>query len=318
MSQPQSVAETPASGFLDRGIAALGVQNIPVQQIIEKYATTETGSLFVEVAGVNVHYRDQGEGTVILLLHGILDSLHTWDYWVEAFGKGYRLVRLDYPGFGLTGGWADGEYSKERWLDFFGQFLEKIGVTEPIHIAGNSLGGGFAWQMAVNKPEKVKSIIMLDPVGYSETGTPWPITMASLPIAGSIMRLSTPPILFRFGIGQLFGDKNKIKPWHVQRYIDLSARQGNRSSYVDAFRYLTKMMKHQKEMLKKIPEIKIPVQLQWGDKDPWFLASIEIDMWKKDLPDLDLVVFQGVGHVPQLEVPELSAQSARRFIESQQ
>ncbi|WP_158527242.1 alpha/beta fold hydrolase [Pelagibaculum spongiae] len=301
--------------MLLQGCSTLGMNSVTQQEMNQKYADQTTGSRFIEIDGLQVHYRDQGEGPVLLLLHGILDSLHTWDKWIEEFGEGYRIVRLDYPGFGLTGGWQDGEYSKERWLAFFDQFLNKIGIDQPIHVVGNSLGGGFAWQLAVARPERVKTIVMIDPAGYAVDGTPWPVTLASTPLIGSVMRYSTPPFIFRQGVKQVFGNPDNINPADVERFVDLSTLQGNRSAYVDVFRYLTKMLEEREAMLKQIPNIQVPVQLQWGEKDPWFPADIETAMWKKDLPYIDLVIFEGVGHMPQLEVPKKSAQAAMGFIE---
>ena len=51
----------------------------------------------MEVDGRNIHYRDEGEGEVIVLIHGTGASLHTWQAWAEELRKNYRVIRLDLP-----------------------------------------------------------------------------------------------------------------------------------------------------------------------------------------------------------------------------
>ncbi len=68
-------------------------------------------SVFLEVAGMRVHVRDEGpreDACPIVLIHGTSSSLHTWDGWAAALKEQRRVVRFDLPGFGLTGPSPDG------------------------------------------------------------------------------------------------------------------------------------------------------------------------------------------------------------------
>ena len=58
-----------------------------------------------DLDGLRLHYRDEGsrDKPVLVLIHGVVASLHTWDDWVPAFAAHYRIIRFDVPGFGLTG-----------------------------------------------------------------------------------------------------------------------------------------------------------------------------------------------------------------------
>ena len=72
--------------------------------LIQKYSLKN--SKFMDLYGINVHYCDEGRGEVILLLHGVFSSLHTFNKWTEILSQSYRVIRLDLPGFGLTGNYG--------------------------------------------------------------------------------------------------------------------------------------------------------------------------------------------------------------------
>ena len=80
---------------------AIGVTDIPLEELEKLY--TDEYSHFMEVNGLRVHYRDVGSGPVIVLVHGIMSSLQTWDGWSRQLEKSYRVISLDVPGYGLTG-----------------------------------------------------------------------------------------------------------------------------------------------------------------------------------------------------------------------
>ncbi|MEM8548821.1 MAG: alpha/beta fold hydrolase, partial [Pseudomonadota bacterium] len=106
-------------------------------------------SRFVAVAGSDAHYRREGTpgAPVLLLLHGTSSSLHTWDGWVSRLADDYDIVRVDLPGFGLTGPRADRDYTVSAYVAFLERFVARLGLTQ-FTIAGNSLGGNIAWRFA--------------------------------------------------------------------------------------------------------------------------------------------------------------------------
>lgn len=84
-----------------------GAQNSS-QAIEQKY--TNHASKFTTVEGKRVHYRDEGQGEVVILLHGTSSSLHAWEQWTQILKQDYRVVRMDLPGFGLTGHLPQNQY----------------------------------------------------------------------------------------------------------------------------------------------------------------------------------------------------------------
>ncbi|MGB1207240.1 MAG: alpha/beta fold hydrolase [Chitinophagales bacterium] len=73
-------------------------KDIEPEELKDKY--TDDLSKFIKINGLEVHYKDVGESQkpVLLLLHGIASSLHTWDSWTAELSKHYRIISLDLPG----------------------------------------------------------------------------------------------------------------------------------------------------------------------------------------------------------------------------
>jgi pimeloyl-ACP methyl ester carboxylesterase len=115
---------------------------IPKDVVDAKYASP--ASQFLEMTnGARIHYRDEGntEGSVIVLIHGSNASLHAWEPWIEEIGGDYRVVTLDLPGHGLTGGVPDNDYSSAAQLNTVAAVVAHLGIDQFV-LGGNSMGGG--------------------------------------------------------------------------------------------------------------------------------------------------------------------------------
>ena len=107
--------------------------DISVDDLKKEYANKH--SKFIEIDGMQVHYRDEGTGFPIVLVHGTASSLHTWDSWTKELAKNYRVIRMDIPEFGITGPNKNVEYSIKSYTTFLSEFLSKIKVDK-FHLAG--------------------------------------------------------------------------------------------------------------------------------------------------------------------------------------
>ena len=125
-------------------------------------------SEFLAIDGMLVHLRDQGprdDPAPIVLLHGTSASLHTWEGWVAALQTKRRVISLDLPGFGLTGPFPDGDYRMSHYSAFLAHVLDQLQVPRAV-VAGNSFGGQLAWQFALDHPQRVERLVLVDAAGY--------------------------------------------------------------------------------------------------------------------------------------------------------
>ena len=207
------------------GCDSMATPDIPLETLKQKY--TNQYSKFIEIDGTMIHYRDQGSGPPLVLVHGMVSSLHTWDGWQTYLGGKYRIIRFDVPGFGLTGPLAQGEYNAETYVRIIDQLLNKLGVNEKITLAGNSLGGFMAWNYAARHPERVDRLVLLDAPAFKQE-VPLVVKMANWPGADSIGVRYSPRFLVAANLKKLFANQGVVTDELIDRYYELTLRPGNR------------------------------------------------------------------------------------------
>ncbi|MBG4124788.1 alpha/beta hydrolase [Pseudomonas aeruginosa] len=297
------------------GFARLGFGSLSLESLRARYAAPSSGSRFIELDGFPLHYRDEGsrDKPVLVMIHGVVASLHTWDDWVKAMSPYFRIVRFDVPGFGLTGPGRDSRYSGERMVAILGQLLDFLKIDKA-SIAGNSLGGYIAWNFALAQPQRVERLVLIDPAGYQMRKVPWMIASAALPGSTLAMPLWMPRALIAQGIKEVYGEPGRIKPGVVDRYYDLSRRPGNRKGMMEIFRVLLKVNREELGTSgERIARIVAPTLLMWGERDRW-ISPKHVPLWQRDLPGIQVKTYPGVGHIPMEEIPEQTAADALRFL----
>src|SRR5579863_6251056 len=157
--------------------------DIPFATLEAKYAAAD--SHFVDLpGGFHVHYRETGapNAPLLVLLHGFADSFTTWDGWVGALQPQFHIISLDFPGHGLTRAPAGSSLSGDALADFVDAFAAKL-MLPKFAVAGNSMGGGAAWELAVRHPDRVNALILVDAAGFANDKP-----SADLPLAFKILR----------------------------------------------------------------------------------------------------------------------------------
>lgn len=291
-------------------IIAFWAPDVPVDSLKARWAPPP--SAFISVEGMQVHIRDEGpreDSVPIVLLHGTSASLHTWDGWVAILTKQHRVIRFDLPGFGLTGPAPDGDYSLERYARFVTATLDSLKV-KGIVLVGNSLGGQIAWVTALTYPERVARLILVDAAGYPFQSASVPIgfRLARLPGISRLMENILPRAMIESSVRNVYGNPAAVTPELVERYYDLTRREGNRRALAQRFQQ-TKAG----HLADRIPTLSLPVLILWGEQDR--LIPLESGQrFNRDIQGSQLTVFPGLGHVPQEESPAQTAEVAARFI----
>jgi pimeloyl-ACP methyl ester carboxylesterase len=274
--------------------------------LVQKYAGDR--SRFVEVDGAKVHYRDEGSGPALVLLHGICASLHTWDGWAARLSERFRVNRMDFPGFGLTGPARINGIDES--VSFLGRYLDAVGI-ERCSLAGNSLGGYISWRYALAHPEKVDRLILLDPVGYTQP-LPWPVTLAAHPLVRPFARRTVSRFMIERCLDQVYGDRSRITPELRERYYELALRPGNSKACVDVFTLMRRLCRWP-GLSQGIVDLALPTLVMWGALDHWIPIG-QMEKWRRDLPRAAFIEYDGVGHAPMEELPDRTAVDALRFL----
>ena len=286
-------------------------KDISVSDLKAMYANEH--SQFIEIDGMQVHYRDEGKGFPIVLIHGTASSLHTWDAWTTELTKTNRVIRMDLPAFGITGPNATADYSIKSYTNFLHRFLKKVKLDK-FYLAGNSLGGNIAWNYAAEHPEQVAKLILVDASGLP-TNKPQPaiFRMAKTPVLNSLFLSVTPKFFIKKNMKEVYADETKITDELVTRYHKMALRQGNRQAFIDRAKVDFRL--DSKTNLEKLKSIQTPTLLIWGAQDNW----IPLDNGKRMdslQPNSKLMVLENSGHVPMEENPEESLVLFKNFIKT--
>lgn len=302
----------------------------PVSALERQY--TNEHSEFMELPGARVHYRDEGprDGPTLLALHGTFSSLHTWDGWTDHLRDEYRVVRLDMPGFGLTGP-PEGRHTVERLTQSVGLFCDELDL-EDVTVAGNSLGGGIAWRLAVKRPDIVSGLVPVNAGGATLLSN---LTNNYMAFGADFLpRYATPRMAIRMVLNNAYGDTSKITPELVGRYHDLLLRTGNRRAALDIARNYREEHypgdAHLSEMRApilpsaydpspsvwddyNITDVDVPTLFQWGTEDTWLPVSFGRELADR-IPDSRFETYEGVGHAPMEEAPAQTAPDVAEFM----
>jgi pimeloyl-ACP methyl ester carboxylesterase len=303
-----------ALALLLAGFTALNwAPDRPVAELTARWA--QPPSSFVEIAGMKVHVRDEGvkdDPVPIILLQGTSASLHTWDGWTRALEGRRRVLRLDLPGFGLTGPAPDGDYTIEAYVRFMDAVLDHYAIRDCV-IAGNSFGGWVAWETALDQPGRVDGLILVDSAGYAlrSQSVPLAFRIAKIPVLNRLMENMLPRALVESSVSNVYGDPARVTPGLVDRYYEVTLREGNRAALVRRFAQAAAGVDEA-----RIRQVEAPTLILWGGRDR--LIPLEYGMlFKRDIAGSSIVVFDDLGHVPQEEAPARTVAAARQFLESQ-
>ncbi|NNF64024.1 MAG: alpha/beta fold hydrolase [Acidimicrobiia bacterium] len=276
-------------------------------------------SKWIDIAGP-VHYLDFGgksDGPPIVLVHGLGGSHGSWLAVGAGLAQYGRVVAIDLSGFGRTPPAERGStvHANRRLLS---EFLIQV-VGEPAILVGNSMGATVAILQAANDPHSVAGLVLSGPAVPRALLAPIDPTVArnfalhAIPGVGSAWLRRR---LERLGVEQysmetlelVCADVDRVPGDVVDALIELRREQMAfpwlRQSFLDASRSLMSTLLQRRSFDSDIAAIKAPVLVIHGNKDRLVPEANVERLWAMR-PDWQVEMLDDVGHVPQLEVPDL-------------
>ena len=298
------------------GAAAFRAPDRSLESLVARWAPAPSDFVELKVDGATqlVHLRDEGPRAdlhPIVLLHGTSASLHTWEGWVRALKSERRVITVDLPGFGLTGPNASGDYSDAQYLRFVGALLDHLQLDSVV-LGGNSLGGEIAWEFALQAPLRVSALILVDAGGLAFTpqSVPLGFTLARLPVLRELMRELLPRQLIERSVRSVYGDPDKVSAPLVDRYFELTLREGNRAALLQRAKQM-----EPGQYADRLSTLKQPTLILWGGRDR-LIPPDSAQIFRREIAGSRLVTFDELGHVPQEEDPARTVTAVQDFLKT--
>lgn len=268
-------------------------------------------SHFTEIDGVRLHYQEKGTGTPLVLLHGFTSSTYSWKDVFEPLSKNFRVIAIDLKGFGFSEK-PDGNYTRRTQAVLVSHLLDHLKI-EKTWLCGNSMGGEVALNFALQNPQRVAGLILIDSAGVSVNGgNSLAPRYLLIPVVGRILTaLSlTTDKLVREGLEKSFYDDRKITDERVAYYYrPLQTRSGQ----LAALR--ARAQAGQLPIEQDLSKVNARTLIIWGAED----ALIPLPAGRKLnslIKDSKLVIIEKCGHVPQEEMPDSVLDEITEFIEA--
>ena len=221
-------------------------------------------SRFADIGGVRLHFCDEGSGPTIILLHGSYASLRQWDDWAIRLKTGYRVVRFDWPAYGLSDAMPDGDYSAASKLALIAGLADLLGIDRFTLVATSSAGvPGVAFAAAC--PDRVAGLIVnnigVGPVQHDEA--------AFTPELQAVLAEDAThpgwhrPAFWREILRMNYADPARVSDAVVTRWTELNNRQFPAELRPDPAQAAAEFAR----TIDDLPCVTVPTLVLWSDTD---------------------------------------------------
>ncbi|HEY9662381.1 MAG TPA: alpha/beta hydrolase [Allocoleopsis sp.] len=274
---------------------------------------------YVVTNGVRLHYVTQGEGELMLMLHGFPEFWYSWRHQIPVFARNYKVVALDMRGYNNSEKppGLDAYRMQELVKDVVG-VIQELGYGRCV-LVGHDWGGAVAWSVAEFHPERIDRLIVMNlphPAKFvAGLRTPqqllrsWYIFLFQLPwLPEALLQMNGYQLIADMFQGAAI-DKSAFTPEDLQAYQTAAAKPGALTAMLNYYRNI-----FQSEMMQRDwGKIKVPTLLIWGEKD--IALGTELTYGTEQyVDDLTIHYIPNCSHWVQQEQPELVNQYMQEFL----
>ena len=261
----------------------------------------------IEVDGLHIEYLEGGQGDVVLLLHGFGADKDNWTRISKHFTPHYKVIAPDLPGFGESSRQPDANYTIAAQADRVHAFARALGI-QSFHLGGSSMGGNIAGVYAAQHPERVISLWLVAPGGVASAD---PSEMKKELDAGKSNPLVVESVEdYKRLIDFIFGKKPFI-PGPMLNHLAKDAIR-NRPLNQKIFEQIN-VASDSFSLESTLNGSAVPTLILWGTDDRVLHVS-GAEILESVMPNAQVAIMEGVGHLPMLEKPGESAKIYIRFL----
>ncbi len=317
-----AVGGLPASG-------QTASSNAPVSPTLrcEEFAPADE---FVEVDGISTHFVARGDrGPVVVLVHGFGSNTYTWRQTLDALGDQFRLYAVDLKGFGLTERPRDDQYHAMAYAAHLLGFLDALRLERPV-LVGNSMGGAVSLIVALQHPERVGGLVLVDaampdfqppeldltdadhdgkPIEAGHGGgfegapaSPRPVGMRFRP-SPMLLRATITRRTLERGLRASFHDPSLVTPEMVEAYFLPSTIDGAMEALSAMFDPPAEALAAAARLLPRLGGLRVPTLIVWGRHDRIIPVAFAEEFVRR-IAGARRVILEESGHLPHEEQPD--------------
>jgi pimeloyl-ACP methyl ester carboxylesterase len=259
---------------------------------------------YVKVGNINTRFWAAGDkGTAVILIHGLGGSVENWGLNIEALAQHHRVYAVDLVGFGRSDKPA-GQPTLSQGIQFIKDFIDGQRIDKA-SLVGNSMGGLVVLQFAIQFPNKVGKLVLVDSAGLGREVV-FLFRLAAIPLIGEFL---TQPS--RKGVAWLWGqivyDSTLVTDNLVEQTYQMASLPGAQRCLLSALRAGVNFLGQRPDMTRSIVDnlatIAAPTMIFWGQQDR-IISVAHAHVAAKRMPNAKLHIFDHCGHMPQMEHSE--------------
>jgi pimeloyl-ACP methyl ester carboxylesterase len=256
---------------------------------------------------IDIHYRTEGEGQAIVLIHGFMGSMDSFENIVLELSKTSRVYLVDNIGFGRSYDGLDLNYSKQSMAQVILKFIEKMGIDKPI-LLGHSMGGEIAIRAALQNPQAVEGLILVSPAGLQQRKE-LSFVLKNFPNISSYFarKVVQTPFVLKRSLGVMFYDQEKVETQRFEDYAYWARRVNPRVVFK-----MTEDM-DQESVEDKLQQIKVNTLIIGSTHDN-LIPLEQFERMNSKISNSRLVIIENTGHLPFEEKPEEVIRELKRYL----
>ena len=248
---------------------------------------------------------ERANAPTLLLLHGYTASKELWLRFANQIDERYNIIIPDLAGHGETGFDPQWSYSPSAQAIRLQRLLDALNI-ERATVIGNSMGGLIAANFALQYPQRTAGIVVIDPAGVTA------------PVASRAEKLfqqgQSPFEIDNWNDFQEFYAMTMAEPPYVPEFVlrSMAERyQQHKAEYIQ----IAEDFRNLDQLDGRLAEISVPTLIIWGSRDQLLDVSAAA-VWYKGIPNAELEIFEGIGHMPMVERPAQTAERVMEFLTS--
>jgi pimeloyl-ACP methyl ester carboxylesterase len=267
----------------------------------------------VEVGRHRLSTFSLGRGHPVVLLHGLAANKLSWLPLLGPLAERYRVIAVDLPGHGESSK-RRGDHTPAYFGAVTRRLIDELGL-EKVAFVGNSMGGRIALEVSATTPDRVSALVLLGP---ALAGLPFPFIAKLLRVVPTEIGAVPLPMRRRMvarTIRSLFAVPERLPDNAYEagadEFIRVYRSGRARTALLSSVRGLVR--DRPEAFWERVRETRAPTLVLWGEEDG--LVPVKLGRrLAEEMPACRLEVLPGVGHVPQFEVPEVTADLIGDFL----